>query len=1822
MVRNGNIYRALVTNADPATGSITVTVPSIGGVGHHISITSIGRKEVNGNWKVPDVGAVVLVGSDDVNASNLFLIPTYSYDETLWVDELHANLQGTIVFIARNDSASTISATKLVCGRADGSDLVIGIASGNDVSKPAIGFALDDIPPNGYGRVAVAGVIYPIDTSTLSANIDIFCGINGGVVSTPIGLTYPQVVGKVLNVGTQGSVLITIENLSTEIVSSGSFSGVFAGTIYAAAGNIGGASSGWIIDSDRLESRGTTKKIVMDGTDGEIYIGTFGAGTYNGASTPFYVNQDGYFSLGNKLTFNPTTSVLDINGKITAASGNIGGWNIGVDRLNSGTGSSTVGLSTGGSVSIYAGGSNENTAPFRVTNTGYLTATGVDLNGRFVATSGSVGGWAIDSGKLWSTGATGTQIVLDSSNGKMYVGNENWANTGNRFYVDNAGKFSLGSKLTWDGSLLLIDGTITAASGTIGGWSIDNTKLYAGTGSNFIALSSDNAIEYRTWAGSPTPASAPFYITKTGGLLANNASITGRVVATSGSFSGSITAASISGSTITGGLISGTSVSGVSITGSTVTAGSISGNTITGGSISGALVTAGSISGNSITGGSISGSTISGNTISGGTISGVSLTAASISGGQISIGSNFNVSNTGVITASGASINGVINATSGTFSGTITAASISGSTITGNTISGGTISGSQVTGASLSGGQITIGSGFSVNNAGVLTASGASIQGNINATSGSFSGTISATSGSIGGWSLGANEIFRDTSGSASTYRTGLYASTGSSSNPSKFYMVKNDGIALSSPSHASSTTPFYVDSNGRFSIADKVFFDPSDSQSFGTLTVIGRIRGAIENTPIVPTDSGQFTVTAASISGTSPNQTAVITTTATHTFAVGDTVIIESLTTGASTCNGAWAIAEKTTTTFTITGVSGATTGNYTGQSGIARVRELTLGLHPAFNGSPAGLGIRLDEYNYWFVNNQYRVGSSGSFFKWDGATLEVSGKVSAQSGNFSGFMTINNGTMKIGANANGASHGFYIGTSGDYLYDSGAFRFGGASGIAYSGSGNVTVGTGVVVNGNISGATGTFSGSLNATSGSIGGWLIGGTSFTSGTGSSSVGVASSGGFPFYAGSTTASVAPFRVTSTGGLTATGASIVGTINATNSTFTGSVTAASISGSSISGTSITAGSISGNTITGGSISGTSITAGSVSGAYITGGSINGTSVTAASISGGQIAIGSNFNVTNAGVLTASGASINGAINASSGTFTGTITAASITGGSINGTSITAGSISGNTITGSSISGTTITAGSISGNTITGGSISGAVITAGSINGNTITGGVITGSSVYGVSVTGASVTGAYVSGGSVDIGTNPSVSFHIDNLGNVWTGASTGTVARDSAPFRLYNDGSIDIGGNDSTSLHINALGNVYAGAPKTDPSLAPSSISISSITGLSGSSITITTSAAHGFLVGHRVTGSLITSNPVNSLNFVDFTVTGASTTAFTVANPTSASVIGLLGSGSQVTYQTASAHNFRTGASVTVTGVTGGTGGPGYSGTFVIQSIGTTDTFVVNNTTTGAPTLSSARAVMSTTYTSSTGLVRRIPPLHINASDGAVRASFVVASDKVSGSSNHLNLNNVLRLTSDITMGNQTLYATDSLSSYDEGFNFSLSAANGFNARVATTPAIQINSSGYTSILPISTSSSSVTFSGIPTITVTSGHQAVYRNNTNNALAVLTSQRALKENIVDISDSGSLIDLLRPVNFVARATGEETPEQTADRVADIQFGFIAEEVDDASGGRLSSYSIHNGEKIPVVWRMPDMIALAIAEIKDLRQRVASLEAQ
>lgn len=111
-----------------------------------------------------------------------------------------------------------------------------------------------------------------------------------------------------------------------------------------------------------------------------------------------------------------------------------------------------------------------------------------------------------------------------------------------------------------------------------------------------------------------------------------------------------------------------------------------------------------------------------------------------------------------------------------------------------------------------------------------------------------------------------------------------------------------------------------------------------------------------------------------------------------------------------------------------------------------------------------------------------------------------------------------------------------------------------------------------------------------------------------------------------------------------------------------------------------------------------------------------------------------------------------------------------------------------------------------------------------------------------------------------------------------------------------------------------------------------------------------------------------------------------------------------------------------------------------------------------------------------------------------------------------------------------------------------------------------------------------------------------------------------------VSSKRELKDNIQDFNDI-SLIDNLKPVTFIWKknphSKKNETEEERLRRESSVNIGFIAEEVEEVSNGLLSVYNYEEGGNGEVeMYKHLDILALSVANIKDLRTRISSLEAR
>ena len=297
---------------------------------------------------------------------------------------------------------------------------------------------------------------------------------------------------------------------------------------------------------------------------------------------------------------------------------------------------------------------------------GTLKATNGEFTGKVTATSGYIGGsegWTIESTYIYNG-----KPSYSSGNSGIYIGTDGIALGDSTHYV-KAGK---------NGQLSC--NNILATGGTIGGWSINGSKIYAGDGSSVKTCVMQAPSSTITWvfaAGGGSHSSysdCPFRVDKNGNMYATSATIEGDITATSGTIggcsisngtlkiaNGNITSLAVS--KITGGSNSANitfngsfTAPNATITGNiTATSGTIGGCSISNGVLKIANANITSLSASKITAGTIDCNddievkNINASNITTGTLSASRVSGGTLSGCSISIGSTFYVSSSGLV---------------------------------------------------------------------------------------------------------------------------------------------------------------------------------------------------------------------------------------------------------------------------------------------------------------------------------------------------------------------------------------------------------------------------------------------------------------------------------------------------------------------------------------------------------------------------------------------------------------------------------------------------------------------------------------------------------------------------------------------------------------------------------------------------------------------------------------------------------------------------------------------------------------------------------------------------------------------------------------------------------------------------------------------------------------------------------------------------------------------------------------------------------------------------------------------------------------------
>lgn len=271
----------------------------------------------------------------------------------------------------------------------------------------------------------------------------------------------------------------------------------------------------WTVGSDYIGNGNTrdSSTIGLAKLTSGIVIWAGGARTATGNDAPkFSVQADGSFN---------------------ALKGTIAGWNFGSDYIGNSTAknSSTVGLvnTSGSNFAFWAGGTytgTGNNAPkFSVTADGKLKAKDAEITGTITAsstiaceisadkiTSGSMSADRITSGTMSANRISGGTIDANNvsiinltasniSGGSLVLGGAN--NTNGTLTIKDANNVTIGS---WNNTGL------TAITGKIGNWDINENSLSKGSGSSKIVLNADTTTstikDYALWIGGETPDSS------------------------------------------------------------------------------------------------------------------------------------------------------------------------------------------------------------------------------------------------------------------------------------------------------------------------------------------------------------------------------------------------------------------------------------------------------------------------------------------------------------------------------------------------------------------------------------------------------------------------------------------------------------------------------------------------------------------------------------------------------------------------------------------------------------------------------------------------------------------------------------------------------------------------------------------------------------------------------------------------------------------------------------------------------------------------------------------------------------------------------------------------------------------------------------------------------------------------------------------------------------------------------------------------------------------------------------------------------------------
>lgn len=145
------------------------------------------------------------------------------------------------------------------------------------------------------------------------------------------------------------------------------------------------------------------------------------------------------------------------------------------------------------------------------------------LNKPVTTPNGSTGGITVGNITMGSNNFIRAGSTGYNAGTGFWMGYDTSPTAGYKFFIGSAS----GNKLLWDGSTLSITGSITATTGTIGGWSIGPDYIQDTAGLVGLSSAVTAGDDIRFWAGNAVKASAPFKVTEAGALTASSGTVGG-----------------------------------------------------------------------------------------------------------------------------------------------------------------------------------------------------------------------------------------------------------------------------------------------------------------------------------------------------------------------------------------------------------------------------------------------------------------------------------------------------------------------------------------------------------------------------------------------------------------------------------------------------------------------------------------------------------------------------------------------------------------------------------------------------------------------------------------------------------------------------------------------------------------------------------------------------------------------------------------------------------------------------------------------------------------------------------------------------------------------------------------------------------------------------------------------------------------------------------------------------------------------------------------------------------------------------------------------